>query len=484
MKTRGWILMIKFKSMQSRLTTIFIGISFLTMLFLGCNGIYGAVQENARVMAEFRKDMERNAELQIEWQTQSALSVVENCYQAQMRGELTEEQAMQRAADLVRSMRYDDGHGYFTIDTDQGQNVVLLGTAAEGHVRIDAKDPEGRYFIREMINQAKMGGGFSDFMFPKLGTNEPLPKRYYTLEFAPYHWVIGTGVWLDQIDSRVALRETAFLQTLKEEIIRILTGLVLLEVFFVMMAVIIGRRLAYPIKVATKRMRELGNGKLKMDSQTEVEMQKLSKRDDELGAMSRAMNEMNQKLYDNQLLILSMAQHDVLTGLANRRYFTEYIQKCSADTRFSLISLDLDHFKEVNDNFGHQTGDAALLILAEVLRLQFADAFNVRMGGDEFLVVLTGKVDKVEVEARLRAFMQQLVTVYQQDPGLKCLTISAGIAYADSQPVPIDVLMNRSDEALYAAKSCGRSCYRVYSDECDNGNVEVELLSAENEEND
>ena len=93
LKTRGWILMIKFKSMQSRLTTIFIGISFLTMLFLGCNGIYGAVQENARVMAEFRKDMERNAELQIEWQTQSALSVVENCYQAQMRGELTEEQA-------------------------------------------------------------------------------------------------------------------------------------------------------------------------------------------------------------------------------------------------------------------------------------------------------------------------------------------------------------------------------------------------------
>jgi methyl-accepting chemotaxis protein len=68
--------------MQSRLTTIFIGISFFTMLFLGSCGIYGAVQENNRLIAEFRKDMEENAQLQLEWQTHSALSVIENCYQA------------------------------------------------------------------------------------------------------------------------------------------------------------------------------------------------------------------------------------------------------------------------------------------------------------------------------------------------------------------------------------------------------------------
>ena len=458
---------VKFKSMQARLTTILIGTSLLTILFLGCSGIYGAVQENNRMTAEFRKEMEENAELLIQWQTQAALSVVEKCYQAQVRGELTEEQAMQQAAELVRNMRYDNGQGYFTIDTDQGRNVVLLGTETEGKLRIDAQDPEGRYFIREMILQAKSGGGFSNFMFPKPGTKEPLPKRYYTLEFAPYHWIIGTGIWIDQIDRRVAMSESTFVQNLKEQIILILTGLALLEVMFVMMAIVIGKSLAYPVKVATKRMRELGNGKLKMDSQTEAEMQVLSKRDDEFGAMSRAMEEMNQKLYDNQQLILSMAQHDVLTGLANRRNFAEFVQKCSANTMFTLISLDLDHFKEVNDNFGHQTGDAALLILAEVLKIQFADALNVRMGGDEFLVVLTGKVQKAEVEARLQAFMKQLTSVYDQDPDLKCLTISAGIAYADGQPVPIDVLMNRSDEALYAAKSSGRSCYRVYSEDMD-----------------
>ena len=462
--------MMKFKSMQSRLTMIFIGISLLTMLILGGCSIYGAVQEKNRLMSEFRKDMEKGAELQLEWQTHLAWSVVEHCYQAQVRGELTQEQAMQRAADFVRNMRYDNEEGYFTIDTDEGVNVVLLGTAAEGKPRLDAQDPEGRYFIREMINQAKTGGGFSDFMFPKPGSDKPLPKRYYTLEFVPYHWVIGTGIWIDQIDRRVALRERDFVESMKEHVIRMLAGLVLLEALFVLLAIYTGRRLAYPIKVATKRMKELGDGRLKMDEQTEAQMQKLSRREDELGAMGRAMNEMNKKLYKNQMLIMSMAQHDVLTGLANRRYLGDFINQCSPDTMFTLITLDLDHFKEVNDNFGHQTGDAALLILAEVLKLQFSDALNVRLGGDEFLVVLTGKVQREKVEERLQAFMQQLVSVYQQDPGLKCLTVSAGIAYADEQPMPIDVLMNRSDEALYAAKSDGRSCYRVYSEEMDNKN--------------
>lgn len=133
-------------------------------------------------------------------------------------------------------MRYDNGQGYFTIYTDQGVNVVLRGSAAEGKLRIDAKDPKGRHYIREMIEQAKQGGGFSDFLFPKPGLTEPLPKRYYTMEFAPYHWVIGTGIWLDQIDRRVAMREKAL--NMKEQVIRTVTGLALLEILFVLLAVI------------------------------------------------------------------------------------------------------------------------------------------------------------------------------------------------------------------------------------------------------
>ena len=185
----------RFTSIQFRLTFIFIGISFLTTLFMGAHAIYGAIQETENMLAESRKDLEESAHLQLEYQAHTAWSVVSACYQAQLRGDLTKERAMQVAADLVRNMRYDNGQGYFTIDTDEGVNVVLLGTEAEGKPRLDAQDPNGRYFIRETIQQAKLGGGFSNFMFPKPGTKEPLPKLYYTMEFAPYHWIIGTGIW-------------------------------------------------------------------------------------------------------------------------------------------------------------------------------------------------------------------------------------------------------------------------------------------------
>ena len=78
--------MMQFRSMQSRLTMIFIGISLLTMLILGAVSVYGAVQENHRLIREYRRDMEESAKLQLEWQTHSALSVVNHCYQAQLRG--------------------------------------------------------------------------------------------------------------------------------------------------------------------------------------------------------------------------------------------------------------------------------------------------------------------------------------------------------------------------------------------------------------
>ena len=158
----------RFTSIQFRLTIIFIGISFLTTLFMGAHGIYGAVQEKELLISETRKDMEESARLRIEHQTHIAWSVVADCYQAQLRGELTQERAMKVAADLVRNMRYDNGQVYFTIDTDEGVNVVLLGTEAEGKPRLDAQDPNGRYFNKPS----------SAAVFPTSCSPNPVPRNH------------------------------------------------------------------------------------------------------------------------------------------------------------------------------------------------------------------------------------------------------------------------------------------------------------------
>ena len=136
---------------------------------------------------------------------QMAFSILEQMHKKEQAGELTREQAQKQAADLVRDLRYDNGKGYFWIDTKEGVNVVLLGRPSEGKSRIDLVDPNGTYFIKEMLaNGLKEGGGFTDLMFAKPNETTPLPKRNYTVCFQPWGWVIGTGVWIDQIDAQVA----------------------------------------------------------------------------------------------------------------------------------------------------------------------------------------------------------------------------------------------------------------------------------------
>ena len=167
--------------------------------------------------------------------------------------------------------------------------------------------------------------------------------------------------------------------------------------------------------------------------------------------------------YEYRKTIEDMAHRDAMTGLANRRYMYEYVRTKCAGKRLTVIAFDLDHFKHVNDTYGHQTGDAALLVLAEMLLRIFDDGLCIRMGGDEFMVVLPDAPSREDVEHRVQKFMDQLLAFYQMDPELEELSVSAGIAYGADMPLPLEELIRQSDAALYQAKQGGRACYRVYS---------------------
>ena len=192
-------------SMRSKLILTITCVSFLSTALIGAFFIAASIQENEEELVSYRADLENSVENRLTQLTAVAVSAIEEVHQRQLKGELTEEQAMKTAADIVRDLRYDDGAGYFWVDTEEGINVVLLGRPTEGKSRINSQDPSGRYFIQEMIaNGKKPGGGFTDLMFAKPGETEPLPKRNYTTTYAPYHWVLGTGVWIDEIDAAVA----------------------------------------------------------------------------------------------------------------------------------------------------------------------------------------------------------------------------------------------------------------------------------------
>lgn len=162
--------------------------------------------------------------------------------------------------------------------------------------------------------------------------------------------------------------------------------------------------------------------------------------------------------------ILNMARTDALTGLSNRRYFYEYVDGHRGKNPLTLCYIDLDHFKELNDTHGHQAGDAALLSLAELLRLTFPRDFITRLGGDEFVVALFNEADKESVTQPLEAFNKLTHDFFSLSPSLSMLTMSIGVTMDTTGTMPLDTLLQQGDEALYYSKETQRGTTHFYDD--------------------
>ncbi|SFB70412.1 methyl-accepting chemotaxis protein [Butyrivibrio sp. YAB3001] len=231
-------------------------------------------------------------------ETQEAMSVCEIMYNRYQAGEMTMEEAQKAAADIIRELKYNDGAGYFWVDTSKGINVVLLGRDTEGQSRWDSVDPNGTYFIQEMIkNGMQDGGGYTELMFAKPNETEPLPKINYTAYYEPFDWVMGTGVWVDHIDALVA----QYKQQANESVMSGLTQSILIALALLVVGIIIafymGKRITRPIILATKQLVNMSNNDF---SETE-EMPKvrdLMKENNELGQISIALDMMHKNIRD------------------------------------------------------------------------------------------------------------------------------------------------------------------------------------------
>lgn len=152
------------------------------------------------------------------------------------------------------------------------------------------------------------------------------------------------------------------------------------------------------------------------------------------------------------------AETDELTQLPNRRALSAAIARSTSGDRVSLIVLDVDHFKAVNDSLGHQAGDAALRHIARLVKEAVRPRDTAaRIGGEEFAVWLPGADLKTgqEVAERLRASVE--AAPFRFGGNERQITVSCGVA-AHPQPIrSIDNLMTAADAALYAAKGAGRN---------------------------
>lgn len=169
--------------------------------------------------------------------------------------------------------------------------------------------------------------------------------------------------------------------------------------------------------------------------------------------------------------------HDPLTGLKTRGYFEEQVgtylsmrEKASTLRRenfgfktFSIIFFDIDHFKKVNDTYGHDTGDLVLQKVAEVLRtsLRIGDT-AARWGGEEMLASLLGAAEK-DAAIKAEEIRKKVQALPFTHPSALKITISSGVATFEGD-TDLKGLVKRADEALYKAKEAGRNKVVRYSE--------------------
>lgn len=166
-------------------------------------------------------------------------------------------------------------------------------------------------------------------------------------------------------------------------------------------------------------------------------------------------------------LLEKWATTDPLTGLMNRRHFFELADRELEQTRrsdrpLSFIMLDIDHFKHVNDQYGHLVGDSALIELAKLLKKQLRKVdFCGRYGGEEFILCLpdTPLIGALDVAERIRKAVLN-IEIETPDNQLVHFSISLGIAQ-NKQDLSVESILKRADHALYEAKEAGRNQSRT-----------------------
>lgn len=193
------------------------------------------------------------------------------------------------------------------------------------------------------------------------------------------------------------------------------------------------------------------------------------------GAMSRELivnatqdHKRIQEAYQNLIEAERRAAHDGLTGVYNHVTFQRRIAETFAESRrhavpLAVLMIDIDHFKRINDTYGHPTGDVVLRNVAHALKLSVRESDCVaRYGGEEFVIAVS-HTDQSGAQVLAQRIQQQIriLPVVSEDSRPVPVTVSIGIAQLDNRDQTVSDLIQRADQALYGAKADGRNRVRA-----------------------
>lgn len=270
---------------------------------------------------------------EIRWQTEQANSMLNTLGKLRDEGTLDQASAFTLAQTLMNSLRYGK-EGYFWADTVDGVCTVH-GSKPEdiGRNRLNDVDAKGFKLIEALISAGKNGGGFTDYWYPKLGSDTPEPKRGYSLLNPAFNWVLGTGNYYDDIQKAVAeqkaltLREVQNISTMIIIIIIVITALILL------VAAAASRFITRPIILVTKSLKDISCGSGDLTQKLPV----IGK--DEMSQLSFYFNEFIASL-NHTMLQAKKAAHTVLQLGEQLKSNADAMNKSTKDIKASLDDMN------------------------------------------------------------------------------------------------------------------------------------------------
>jgi len=179
------------------------------------------------------------------------------------------------------------------------------------------------------------------------------------------------------------------------------------------------------------------------------------------------MRLLNTKLEDSNKMLKSLALHDALTGLPNRRLLMDRLSSAIAHAHrnkhsMAVVYLDLDGFKQINDTLGHDAGDTLLsLVAARMVSAVRHEDTVARLGGDEFVIALWELSHADGVDHPVSKVIQAVSQPYSIQERSVSITISAGVSIYPAHGEDAETLMKNADLALYEAKHAGKNNYRI-----------------------
>ncbi len=407
-------------------------------------------------LSNLKQSLLQDRMLEVKHIQETAYSAVMFYHDQATKGLMTDTAARQAARDTVRAMHYDNGN-YFFIWTLEGTGIAH-GTHPEWEGKTFINTPTATQYpvVSYMVNRvtdvskSEAKEGYSYFKIQKPSGTTPADKIGYSRLFEPWGWTIGTGVYIDDID-------TAF----RAEALSILATSIALILVACLVTFMLGHDLARALGRLSNRVVSVAKGELEGDI-PEIE------RRDEVGVMARAL----QVLRDTSKEVAEL-RLDQLTGLYSRKMLIDRLKQAMAFSSRSgnyggLMIIDLDKFKTLNDTQGHDAGDMLLREVAQRLTACVRECDTVaRLGGDEFVLLIIDIAQEedeaaVAIERIGKKILASLNQPYHLGAYNHISTASVGITLFKGDGVSDAELLKQADLAMYKSKNSGRNACRFF----------------------